>query len=35
MRERLFIVSTFVDDKKKEYEIKYGFKMFSGYWNCR
>lgn len=35
MRKKLHIVSTFIDEKKKEYEIKYGFKMFSGFWNCR
>lgn len=35
MRSKLFIVSTFVDDKKKEFEAKYGFKLFSGFWNCR
>jgi len=35
MRNKLYIVSTYVDDKKKEYESKYGFKIFSGFWNCR
>lgn len=35
MRKKMFIVSTMVDDKKKEYEIKYGFKLFSGFWDCR
>lgn len=35
MRKKLHIVSTFVDEKKKEYETKYGFKMFTGFWNCR
>lgn len=35
MRKKLYIVSTEVDDKKKEYEIKYGFKLFTGFWFCR
>lgn len=35
MRKKLYIVSTHVDDQKKEYEIEYGFKLFSGFWNCR
>ena len=35
MRKKLYIVSTYVDDKKKEYESTYGFKIFSGFWNCR
>lgn len=35
MRKALYIVSTEVDDKKSEFETKYGFKLFSGFWNCR
>ena len=35
MRKKLYIVSTDVDEKKREYEMKYGFKLFSGFWGCR
>ncbi len=35
MRKELFIVSIDVDKRKKEYEKAYGFKLFSGFWNCR
>jgi hypothetical protein len=35
MRKKMLIVSTMVDAKKKDYEIKYGFKLFSGFWDCR
>lgn len=35
MREELYIVSTYVDDKKRDYEFDYGFKLFSGFWWSR
>ena len=35
MRNDLYIVSLGVDDKKREYENKAGFKLFWGFWNCR
>lgn len=35
MRKKLYIVSTFIDEKKKEYEKKYGFVLFTGFWSCR
>ena len=35
MREELFIVSTYVDDKKRDYEFDHDFKLFSGFWWCR
>lgn len=34
MRKKWFIVSLSVDKAKKEYEQKYGFKLFYGFWNC-
>ncbi len=35
MREELFIVSNYVDDKKRDYEFDHDFKLFSGFWWCR
>ena len=35
MRSNLNIVSVEVDNKKKEYEINSGFKLFWGFWGCR
>ncbi|WP_168732762.1 hypothetical protein [Flavobacterium sp. WV_118_3] len=35
MRHDLFMVAMEVDEKKKEYEKKHGFKLFWGFWNCR
>ena len=35
MRKSLYIVSTYVDEKKREYELEYGFRLFTGFWNCR
>ena len=35
MRKLLYIVSTDVDDKKREFEVYHDFKLFSGFWNCR
>lgn len=35
MREELYIVSTEVDEKKREYEFDYDFKLFTGFWWCR
>ncbi len=35
LRADLYITSLEIDDKKKEYEQKHGFKLFSGFWNCR
>lgn len=35
MRKMLYIVSTDIDDKKMEFEKKYGFRLFSGFWSCR
>lgn len=35
MRKELHIVSTYVDDKKREYEFDYDFKLFTGFWSCR
>ncbi len=35
MRKELFIVPTYVDDKKREHEKEYGFNLFSGFWSCR
>lgn len=34
-RKKLFIVSIEIDNIKKEYEKLYGFKLFSGFWDCR
>jgi hypothetical protein len=34
MREKWFIVPLSVDKMKKEFEKKYGFKLFYGFWNC-
>lgn len=34
-RKRLNICSLQLDKEKKEFEKKYGFKLFSGFWNCR
>lgn len=35
LRSEFFIVSVEVDRSKKEYEENFGFKLFSGFWNCR
>jgi hypothetical protein len=35
MRDELFIVPLAVDAKKKEFEEKFGFRLFWGFWNCR
>lgn len=35
MRASLYIVSTNVDEKKIDYEFDYGFRFFTGFWNCR
>lgn len=35
MRKKLHIVSLAVDEKKQEFEQKYGFMLFSGFWGCR
>lgn len=35
MREKLLIVSLEVDEKKDEFQKKYGFRLYSGYWGCR
>ena len=35
MRIALNIVSLEVDDKKREFEVDYGFKLFTGFWFCR
>lgn len=34
MRKKWFIVPLSVDKAKKEYEQKYGFRLFYGFWNC-
>lgn len=34
-RIKLNIVPMIVDEKKKEFEERYKFKLFSGFWNCR
>jgi len=35
MREELFIVPVAVDERKRDYESQYGFRLFSGFWGCR
>nr|WP_315146733.1 hypothetical protein [uncultured Flavobacterium sp.] len=35
MRNALNIVPIEVDAMKREYEVKYGFKLFTGFWFCR
>lgn len=35
MRIALNIVPLEVDDKKREFEVDYGFKLFTGFWFCR
>ena len=35
MRKKLYIVSVEVDEIKRDYEEKYGFRLFSGFWGCR
>jgi hypothetical protein len=35
MRKSLNIVSLDIDEKKRQFEVKYGFKLFSGFWSCR
>lgn len=35
MRKKLYIVSIEIDEKKREFEQKYGFRLFSGFWGCR
>lgn len=34
IRNKWFIVPLSVDNAKKEYEQKYGFRLFYGFWNC-
>ncbi len=34
IRGKWFIVPLSVDKAKKEYELKYGFRLFYGFWNC-
>ena len=35
MRKKLYITSLELDEKKQEFEYKYGFRLFSGFWGCR
>ena len=35
LRKRFYITSIELDNIKKEYQLKYGFKLFSGFWSCR
>lgn len=35
MRRALYIVPLEVDERKQEFEHKYGFRLFSGFWSCR
>lgn len=35
MRSQLYIVTLAIDEKKRDFEMEHGFRLFSGFWGCR